>query len=79
MATFEAGLRVFLQDIPRDSVNYPKIGVLGMAGPIVNNTCDITNCRHWTKAAKGPVNGYALQAEFQIQTVLLINDFEANG
>ena len=29
------------------SADWPKIGVVGFAGPIDKNTVEVTNCPHW--------------------------------
>lgn len=48
--------------------------VIGIAGPVTSNTCDMTNSG-W----KSPASGAVIQAELGIGKVLLLNDFEAAG
>src|ERR1700751_378948 len=50
----------------------PAVGVLGVAGPVVNNVCIFTNST-WV------VDGGALAKQFGIASVRLLNDFEALG
>jgi glucokinase len=50
----------------------PAAGLLGVAGPVVNNRCIFTNSS-WV------VDGDALATQFGLASVRLLNDFEANG
>src|SRR5271157_5489511 len=50
----------------------PAAGVLGVAGPVVNNRCIFTNST-WL------VDGDALAKQFGLASVKLLNDFEALG
>ena len=47
--SFSAALAMFLEEFDRDSENWPKIGVIGIAGEVKNNCVDTTNCPHWNK------------------------------
>jgi len=46
MESIESTISLFLKDVI--SVDYPKIGVIGIAGAVVNNTVHTTNVPHWT-------------------------------
>jgi len=48
--------------------------VIGLAGPVDNNVCKMTNIKHWP-----PVDGNALSQTFDIPNFTLINDFAAAG
>jgi glucokinase len=50
----------------------PTAGLLGVAGPVVNNVCIFTNST-WV------VDGNALAKQFGVASVTLLNDFEALG
>tara|TARA_B110000285_G_C15047331_1_gene575040 strand:- start:816 stop:1214 length:399 start_codon:yes stop_codon:yes gene_type:complete len=71
--SFYLVLEEFLKDVP--SENYPKFGVVGMAGPVVSNTIPLTvNIPRW------PVSDGALVAkQFNLQSFTFINDFTAAG
>jgi glucokinase len=52
----------------------PKVGVVGIAGEVSNNTVRPTNCPHW------PVtDGAELKEKFGMQKFTFINDFSAAG
>ena len=61
----------YLKDVPPE--NYPRFGVVGMAGPVSNNTIPITvNIPRW------PVSdGYKVAKQFNLQSFTFINDFTA--
>lgn len=66
-------MHIFLDGIDKNSDYYPKVGVIGIAGPVTNNTVDVTN-------TKWPVcNGYILAEQFGFDKFIFINDFEAAG
>jgi len=46
---FEAALKQFLEDIERDGPNWPKFGVIGIAGEVKDNCCFTTNIPHWKR------------------------------
>ncbi len=50
----------------------PEKACFGIAGPVVNNTCDLTNLSWFLDATK-------LEQEFNLSKVKLINDFAAIG
>jgi len=58
--------------LARQGGTKPAAGVLGVAGPVVNNVCIFTNST-WV------VDGNALARQFGIASVTLLNDFEALG
>lgn len=52
----------------------PSVCVLAVAGPVVNNTCRVTNVKRW------PVlDGAEMAKDLRVGTVLLMNDFAAIG
>lgn len=53
---------------------WPKVGAIGIAGAIEDNTVTVTNIPHWPKC-----DGYALARTLGIETLVFINDFEAAG
>lgn len=50
------------------------MAVVGIAGPVDNNTCEVTNAAHWPI-----VDGTALSQAFNIPKFLLLNDFAVAG
>jgi glucokinase len=48
--------------------------VIGLAGPVENSSCELTNLVHWPI-----VNERALEQACNIEHVQLINDFAAAG
>ncbi|MBJ7898775.1 MAG: glucokinase [Cyanobacteria bacterium RI_101] len=70
-----AVLARFLTDAAQFLGASPQIqsAALGVAGPVVDNTCDLTNL-DWA-----PIQGEALARKFAIPRVTLINDFTAIG
>jgi glucokinase len=73
MESFYATLHEFLEGVPERE--YPKFGVVGMAGPVSNNAIPITvNIPHW------PVSdGYLVAEKFNLRSFTFINDFTAAG
>lgn len=66
--TFDSLLHQFLAD---KNVSIEKV-CLGIAGPILNGRCELTNL-HWT------IDEKKLADAFKIQKVKLLNDLEATG
>jgi glucokinase len=60
-------LQEFLQEISPE--NYPEIGIVGIAGPVVENKCHLTNIPHWP-VADGNQIGNKFKMDF-----LFVNDF----
>jgi glucokinase len=58
--------------LARQGGTKPVAGLLGVAGPVVNNRCIFTNSS-WV------VDGDALASQFGLASVRLLNDFEALG
>lgn len=48
--------------------------MIGIAGPVDNNTVEVTNCPHWP-----PVDGEALAQSCNIPKFMLLNDFAVAG
>lgn len=69
--SFQDVLRAFLT-VPFD-VGQVHCCCLAMAGPVSNNRSKFTNREGWT------IDGADLERQFHINSVKLINDFEANG
>lgn len=62
-----------MKDVPKS--NYPKLGVIGIAGPVNQNMVkEIANIQHWS-----PTDGTALGEIFKIEKFTLLNDFTAAG
>ena len=53
---------------------WPKVAVVGIAGPVDRNTCEVTNCPHWPI-----VDGAAIGQNLNIPQFTFINDFAAAG
>jgi glucokinase len=66
-ASADDAIRHYLGDVSAAS---PGVICLAVAGPIVNNTVEVTN-NHWT------LNAADIAADFGIDRVRLLNDFEA--
>ena len=63
----------FLDDVPEE--NYPRLGVVGIAGPVDNNVVGITvNIPHWP-----PSDGYQIAQKCKFDSFEFINDFTAAG
>ena len=68
-----ACIKDYLKDVPKD--NFPQVCVVGMAGPVVNNTIDITvNVKKW-----GKTDGNKIAQEMGFKSFIFINDFTAAG
>lgn len=63
-----------VQGIERDSAEWPKIGVVGIAGEVKNNIVCTTNIKHWPTT-----DGRAIAQEFGMNSFELVNDFVAAG
>ena len=50
------------------------MAVIGIAGPVDNNSVEVTNCQHWP-----PVDGEALSQSCKIPKFMLLNDFAVAG
>ena len=53
---------------------YPSAAVVGIAGPVDNNVCKVTNITHWEA-----VDGQYLALSLGIPYFRLLNDFAAAG
>lgn len=57
-----------------ESEDFPVVGVVGIAGPVTNNTVDTTNIPHW------PISdGKKIATELKMQSFTFLNDFVAAG
>jgi len=82
--SFEEAVKSFLKvRTPRNDVNvqefeespnWPEVAVVGIAGPVDNNSVEVTNCPHWP-----PVDGEALSQSCNIRKFILLNDFAVAG
>jgi glucokinase len=54
VSSFEEAVKNFLKEF-ENSGTWPTVAVVGIAGPVDNNTVEVTNCTHWP-----PVDGEAL-------------------
>ena len=72
--SFSAALGQFLAEYERGSENWPKIGVIGIAGEVKNNIVCTTNIPRW-----GPTDGKHVSQEFDMEQIELVNDFVAAG
>lgn len=54
--------------------NYPRIGVVGMAGPVCNNTVNAVNINHWPTS-----DGHSIAVKSKMDSFTFINDFTAAG
>lgn len=52
--------------------NWPTIGVVGIAGPVVDNTCKLTNITHWPTE-----DGKLIASSLPMESFRFINDFTA--
>lgn len=73
-ANFADALTQFLEGYERGTANWPKIGVIGIAGEVKNNVVCTTNIPHWK-----PTDGRAIAQEFAMDSFELVNDFVAAG
>ena len=65
-------IQKFLAEVPKSSK--PRIGVVGIAGPVSNNTAFVTNIPLWPT-----VDGEAIAELCEMDSFSLINDFTAAG
>ncbi len=67
-------VQAFLQQAQKtiEPFNFPLVACFGIAGPVVDNACELTNL-HWQ------LSGDRLGAELNLAKVSLINDFAAVG
>lgn len=65
-------LETYLKDVSPS--NYPRLGVVGMAGPVCNNTVSAVNISHWPTS-----DGNAIAASLKLDSFTFINDFTAAG
>ena len=73
--SIEELLRKFLSHF-KNTPNYPLIAVLGIPGPVVNNTLDIlVNIQSWLKKT----NGDELARKLGLRRLVFLNDFVCNG
>ena len=71
--SFIACVEEFLQGVSPSSL--PRVGVVGMAGPVVDNKIPVTvNIPHWPVA-----DGSEVQKKFSLDSFTFINDFTAAG
>ena len=73
--SLEAIISKFLQQLPAESGGSElsiKHACFGIAGPVSNNRCDVTNLP-WV------IDGHQIQQQFAWQSVNLLNDLEANA
>lgn len=62
----------YLADVSQ--TDYPKIGVLGIAGPVSENNATLTNIPHWPD-----LDGNSLSKKLKLVSLTLMNDFTAAG
>ena len=65
-------VKAYLEDVPK--TKHPKVCVIGMAGPVVDNTIQAVNIKHWNVT-----DGNQIAREMGFQSFLFINDFTAAG
>ena len=71
--SFIACVEEFLKGVADESL--PRVGVVGMAGPVVDNKIPVTvNIPHWPVA-----DGHEVQKKFNLSSFTFINDFTAAG
>ena len=71
--SFVEALSHFLAEF-KDTEFWPQVAVLGVAGPVDNNTVEFTNVSQWSL-----IDGTSLSQILEIPHFLLINDFTAAG
>lgn len=73
--SIELMLKKFLSPF-KNTPNYPLIAVIGVPGPIIDNTLDIlVNIPNWSKKTKGD----ELARKLGLQRLIFLNDFVCNG
>jgi glucokinase len=71
--SFIACVEEFLKNV--DSSLLPRVGVVGMAGPVKDNKIPVTvNIPHWPVA-----DGAEVASKFNLDSFIFINDFTAAG
>ena len=71
--SFIACVQEFLKGV--DTQLLPRVGVVGMAGPVKDNKIPVTvNIPHW-----GVSDGNAVASAFKLDSFIFINDFTAAG
>ena len=74
-ADFESMEKAFLHYLKLVGDNYPQIAVIGVAGPVQDNTImKLTNIPHWKS-----VSGEELGKKLNIKKFLFLNDFACNS
>ena len=74
-ADFESMEKAFLHYLKLVGDNYPQIAVIGVAGPVQDNTImKLTNIPHWRS-----VSGEELGKKLNIKKFLFLNDFACNS
>ena len=71
--SFEEALSNFLNEF-KNTEFWPQVAVLGVAGPVDNNTVEFTNVIKWSL-----IDGTSLSQILDIPHFVLINDFTAAG
>lgn len=71
---FAEALSIFLKDFDRGSESWPRVGVIGIAGEVKNNSVITTNIPHWNRT-----DGKSIAQEFGMESFELVNDFVAAG
>jgi len=64
--TFQKSVEVFLKDVEA----YPTVAVIGIAGPISDNSVFLANVEKW-----GTLDGYQLGKNLNIPNFIFLNDF----
>jgi glucokinase len=67
---FQTAIETFLQGVAIE--DYPKVAVIGIAGPISDNRTFMANVGKW-----GTLDGHLLSANLKIPHFQFLNDFEA--
>ena len=68
--SFQLAVETFLKEV--DQSSYPEVAVVGIAGPITNNTVFMANVGKW-----GVLDGNQLAINLNIKQFVFLNDFEA--
>ena len=71
---FSALFSKFLKDCKASCSHYPNNAVLAVAGPVKYNKVTPSNLKHW-----GELNGGEIMKEFNLESCIFLNDFEAIG
>lgn len=71
--SFQAAVKEFLSEFdPASSEQWPKVGVVGIAGEVKANIVCTTNIPHWP-----PTDGRVIAQTFNFDHFELVNDFSA--